>query len=111
MLSLDLPGALVKLYTTIKRDAELMAWLGLFLSCFFSAWVARWGAEGAMLLAGQSELMARGGGLVAGATSVLGVLLRSPQARTLLLSLPQDVVRKYQETQGGTIIGPAEGKK
>lgn len=110
---LDLGNALANLYTTLRRDKELLAWLALFMCCFFSAWISGAGVMGGMLMADKPLLMAVGGGLSASAASVMGVLLRHPQGRKLLLSVPQSVVEKYQQGEGGrgdTVIGGSNGK-
>jgi hypothetical protein len=97
MFTIDVAGALVKLYTTLKRDKELMNWLNLFISTFYSGLIAFLGIDGAMLIAGKTALLAKGYGLVSAATAILGVVLRSPQGRSMVLSLPQKAVVDYQE--------------
>lgn len=110
MISLDLANALTNLYLGLRRDKELMAWLGLILSCWFSGWVAFAGVTGGMLASGQGVWVSVGGGLSANATVVLGVLLRSKQARTLLLTVPARVIEEYRKAPV-TSIGPADVKK
>jgi hypothetical protein len=108
VFNLDLPGALVTLYTTLKRDKELMDWLRLILSCAFSGFVALTGTWGSLLVAGQGPWMAFGGGLCACAVAVLTVLLRMKQGRSLMVAAPSSVIVEYQK-DNQTVVEP-EGK-
>lgn len=113
MLSLDLPGAAVKLYSAIRSDRELQNWIRLVLSCLFSAFITFTGTCGAALVGlppfhqAHAGPVAVGWGLVWTAVIVLTVLLRDPRGRTLTVAAPQPLVAKYQEGiggQGATVI-------
>lgn len=105
---LDLGNVLVNLYKFWKQDAETQAWVKLLLSTGFSAFIALTGATGSALVAKQPAPIAVGMGLIACAVSVLSVLLRAPQGRSLMLSVPQGVVKQYQAPEGQTIIEPTK---
>jgi hypothetical protein len=111
MLSLDLPGAAVKLYQVIRQDRELQDWVKLILGAFFSAFIAFTGATGASLSSGVHPAVAIGFGLLACSGSTLGVLLRDPRARSLLLSIPKPVIAAYQEEQKQVTILPVDPSK
>lgn len=104
---LDLGDILVNLYKVWKQDRELQAWIKLGLSTFYSGFLGFTGAWGSALVAHVNPWVAFGAGLLGCSTSVLSCLLVSPQARSLILSVPQDVVKQYQAPEGQTIItGP-----
>lgn len=103
---IDLPGAAVKLYQTIRQDHEIQDWLRLLLSCIFSGFLGLTGAWGTMLIGGKTAWVAFGYGLCGCAVSVLTVLLRMKQGRQLMISTPQEVVKEYQASTGETVIEP-----
>jgi len=108
MLSLNLGMALVNLWKEWKVDREWQAWLKLIVSTVYSAVIAFLGTEGIMLMAGVAWGKALGTAMLATAVSIVGVTLRVPQGRSLMLSLPPDVVAEYQKAeQSGevTIVG------
>ena len=108
MFNLDLAGAAVTLYKTIREDRELQDWLRLILSCVFSGFVALTGTWGSLLVSHQGPWMAFGGGLCACAVAVLTVLLRMKQGRSLMIAAPSSVVVEYQK-DNQTVVEP-EGK-
>jgi hypothetical protein len=95
-LIFDLPGAAVALYGTIRKDRELMDWIRLILSCGFSGFIAGTGAWGGALIAHELPWIAFGIGLVACSVSVMSVLLRMKQGRTLMVSVPSAVEKQYE---------------
>lgn len=111
MIGLDFGAVLVNLWKFWKQDQELQAWIKLGLSTFYSGFIAFTGVCGAGLSAGGRWSVSIGSGLLACSVAVLAVLLRSPQARSLMLSVPQSVIEKYQDAQGQTTIEPTDGKQ
>jgi hypothetical protein len=108
MISLNLAMALVNLWREWKVDREWQAWLKLIVSTVYSAVIAFLGTDGICLLAGMHWLTALGSAMLATAVSIVGVVLRVPQGRSLILSLPPNVVAEYQKAeQAGetTIVG------
>ena len=65
----------------------------------FSAIVAYTGVTGAALLAGESEIMAKGAGMVAVAVSLFTLFKASRLTRKMMIALPSDVVTKTDETK------------
>lgn len=106
MIGLDLGDVLVNLWKAWKQDRELQAWIRLLLSTAYSGFIALAGVWGGALAAGKPMVPSFGLGLLASSVAVLGVLLRDPRARSLLLSVPAPVIKEFQETQGQTFIGP-----
>ena len=97
---LDLGNTLVNLWMAWRKDKEFQEWVKLVLSTAYSAFLGLFGSWGTALIAGSKPWIAFGYGLCGATVSVLTVLLRSPQARGLLISAPQSVVKQYQdETQ------------
>ena len=105
MFNLDLPGAAVSLYKVIREDRELQGWLRLIFSTGFSGYLGLCGGWGGALALHVAPWPAFGAGLLGSAVSVLSVLTRSQQARSLLISVPQPVIQKYQ-AEGETVIEP-----
>lgn len=108
MISLNIGMALVNLWKEWKVDKEWQAWLKLVLSTGYSAVIAFLGTDGIMLMAGVHWLTALGTAMLATAVSIVGVLLRQPQGRSLMLSLPANVVAEYQKAENSgevTITG------
>lgn len=102
----DLGNLLVNLWKTWREDREWQAWLKLILSTIYSGVLGLMGAWGAALIAHAMPWVAFGSGLLGCAASILSCLLSSPQARSLVLSVPQGVVKQYQ-AEGETVIkGP-----
>lgn len=106
-LILDLPGALVKLYQTIRMDRELQDWVRLILSCVFSGFLGLTGTWGALLMAHEPSWYAFGGGLCMCSVGVLTVLLRMPQGRSLMIAAPTETVKQYQ-SDNQTVINPTD---
>lgn len=106
----DLGNLLVNLWKTWKQDREWQAWLRLILSITFSGIIALTGVTGEQLAAGTVWLVSLGYGLVAASISMTTVLLTSPQGRSLVTSLPQSVIRDYQEKDQTTITGKEASK-
>ena len=96
-LIFDLPGAAVSLYRVIRTDRELADWVRLVLSCVFSGFIALTGSWGIALVAHVTPWVAFGTGLIACAVSVFSVLLRMKQGRTLMISVPGDVEKQYED--------------
>jgi uncharacterized membrane protein len=99
MIGLDLGAMLVNLWITWKKDREFQAWVRLVISTIYSGIIAFLGTDGALLIAHVNWLVALGSGMVAAATSISGILLRSPQGKSLMLSLPREVVTDIQKSQ------------
>ena len=97
-LIFDLPGAAVQLYNVIRKDRELADWIRLVLSCIFSGIVALTGAWGGALVAHTQPWVAFGVGLVACSVSIMSVLLRMRQGRSLMISVPSQVEKQYEDT-------------
>ena len=95
-LMFDLPGAAVQLYKVVRQDRELADWVRLVLSSIFSGVIALMGAWGGALVAHVAPWVAFGTGLVAAAVSVLTVVLRMKQGKSLFISIPGDVEREYE---------------
>jgi hypothetical protein len=95
-LIFDLPGAAVSLYKVIRQDRELADWVRLVLSTIFSGFIALTGTWGIGLVAHQLPWIAFGEGLIACAASVMAVLLRMKQGRSLMISVPSDVEKQYE---------------
>ena len=95
-LIFDLPGAAVQLYKVIRQDRELADWVRLVLSSVFSGFIALTGTWGIGLVAHQLPWVAFGEGLIACAVSVLSVVLRMKQGRSLMISVPGEVEKQYE---------------
>jgi hypothetical protein len=95
-LIFDLPGAAVQLYKVIRQDRELADWIRLILSSIFSGFIALTGVWGGSLMAHTPPWAAFGTGLVASAVSVLTVVLRMKQGKSLFISIPGEVERDYE---------------
>lgn len=95
-LIFDLPGAAVQLYKVVRQDRELADWVRLVLSSIFSGVIALMGAWGGALVAHVVPWVAFGTGLVAAAVSVLTVVLRMKQGKSLFISIPGDVEHEYE---------------
>lgn len=106
-LVFDLPGAAVALYKVVRQDRELADWVRLVLSCAFSGFVAFSGVTGISLVSKSTPPIAIGTGLIACAVSVITVLLRMKQGRSLMLAMPTEVEQKY-ETAGQSITEPSK---
>jgi hypothetical protein len=106
MIGFDLGTSLVDLWGVWKKDKEFQAWIRLILSTVYSAIIAFLGVDGAVLVAGQHWLVAMGSGFVAASVSITGILLRDPQGKKLMLSLPEPVVAQVQiaENKGQVTI-------
>lgn len=103
----DVANALVNLWGTWKKDRELQAWMRLFISTFYSGFISLCGTMGLALIAKTGFMVSLGIGMVSCSVSVLSVMLRLPQGRSLMLSINQEVVKEYQKPEGETvIIGP-----
>lgn len=106
----DLGSALVNLWGVWKRDREFQAWIRLIVSTAYSGVIAFLGTDGALLVAGVFWLKALGSGMVAASVAITGVLLRSPQGKSLVLSLPPAVVEEVQKAQDKGQVTIAGGK-
>lgn len=107
----DLGNLLVNLWKVWREDREFQAWVRLVLSTIYSGVVAFLGVDGAALVAGVFWLKALGMGLVATAVAISGILLRSPQGKSLMLSLPPSVVAEVQQAQeAGQVTIEGKGK-
>ena len=95
-LVLDLPGAAVKLYQVIRQDRELADWIRLVLSTVYSGAIGTLGTIGIMLVSHASWPVSIGTGLIAGTVSVVTVLLRMKQGRSLMIAMPSDVEKAYE---------------
>jgi hypothetical protein len=95
-LIFDLPGAAVSLYKVIRQDRELADWVRLILSSVFSGFIALTGAWGIALVAHTQPWSAFGTGLIACAVSVMTVVLRMKQGRSLMISVPGEVEKQYE---------------
>ncbi len=104
MFTIDIANALVNLWSAWRKDKEFQAWIRLILSTGYSGVIAFLGIDGAVLLSGAHWLTALGSGLLAAASAITGVLLRSPQGKKLMLSLPEPVVEEVQKAQGQVTI-------
>ena len=95
-LIFDLPGAAVQLYKVIRQDRELADWVRLVLSAIFSGVVSLTGAWGLALVSHTQPWVAFGMGLVACAVSVMTVVLRMKQGKSLFISVPGEVEKSYE---------------
>lgn len=94
---LDIGNLLVNLWKTWKEDREFQAWVKMVMSTVYSGVIAFLGTMGAKLVSGSPTAISLGYGMVAAASAILGVMLISPQARSLILKLPTPVVSQYQQ--------------
>ena len=109
MFSIDVAGAAVKLYQTIREDEVIAQWLQLIFSTVYSGFLGLCGGWGAALVAKVNPWVAFGSGILACGAAVLAVLLNDLQGRKLLLVAPTAVVTQYQ-ANGQTVIEPATKK-
>ena len=108
----NLAGTLSQLYITMRKDAELQAWLRLFVSLVVSGVVSFSGMTGLALMAGKGGADAIGVGLFSLAAAWFGVCSISPQGRYLIQSLPKGFVEQIQEHPDQvTVIGTDAEKK
>ena len=103
MFSIDIAGAAVKLYQTIREDRVIAAWLQLIFSTGYSGFLGLCGGWGVALVAGKAPWIAFGAGALGSGAAVLAVLLQDPQGRKLLLVAPSAVVTQYQANELTTI--------
>ncbi len=110
--TIDIANALVNLWGVWKKDKEFQAWLRLVLSTVYSGVIAMLVATGGALTSGTRTSVAVGIGLTAAGLAIFGVLLKQPEGRSLLLSLPTSVVEQYQDqvAKGTSTIEPAVKK-
>ncbi len=110
--TIDIANALVNLWGAWRKDREFQAWLRLVLSTVYSGIIAMLVATGGALTSGTRTSVAIGIGLTAAGLAIFGVLLKQPEGRTLLLSLPTSVVQQYQDqvNKGTSTIEPAVKK-
>jgi hypothetical protein len=109
VIGLDLGAALVNLWKAWKEDREFQAWIKLVMSTVYSAVIAFLGTDGLCLVAGMHWLLALGSAMVATAVSIAGVLLRAPQGRSLILSIPMPVTKAIQDAENSGQV-TIEGK-
>ena len=105
MFTLDLANLGVGLYRVWKEDRELQAWIKLVLSLAFSGVISFLGVSGQQLYATHVWAVSVGAGFIASATSMLSVLLASPQGRSLVTSVPQSIIKDYQGGPNTTVTG------
>jgi hypothetical protein len=70
------------------------------MSTIYSGVIAFLGTDGAALILGVFWMKAMGSGMVAAAVAITSVLLRAPQGKSLMLSLPGSVVKDVQDAEG-----------
>lgn len=106
----DVGNVLVNLWKIWKEDREWQAWIRLILSTIYSAIISFSFATGTAILSGKSGLLATGYGLLGLATGISATLLRSPQTRGMVFSLPTGAVDKNATAPNsqGTFTGPAK---
>lgn len=111
---MDLTGlgnVLVNLYLGMRKDKELQEWLRLFTSMLLSAVIAFCGTAGPALAKGVAPAVAIGVGLTAVAACTLGLCLRSPQTRSLMIEVPQSIVKEVEEHPDDVTIAGKDAEK
>ena len=104
MFSLDLGQFVVSIVAAWSDAKTAHAWMRLVFSMIFSGVIAYYGAAGAALISGTSELLAKGYGYLAVAVSLLSVFVASPLTRGMMISIPQSVVKRLHEQAAQTTI-------
>jgi hypothetical protein len=93
----SLAGSVIGTVADKLLGPDVEKWFTLLLSLALSWLICFSGVAGLSLLAGQSWRIAVGGGLVAGATGLLLVSYRDPQAKKLFLVAPNAIDEKTGE--------------
>lgn len=92
----DVGNVLVNVWKVWKEDREFQAWVKMVMSTVYSGFIAFTGTTGIALVAKTSPWVAVGSGLIACAVSVFSVMLRYPQAKSLMISVPGEVEKQYE---------------